>query len=338
MRESKRRAWLARGLSAGAALMAAPWWGGTLHAQPRAPAAPGAAPVVPKLKMLIPANPGGGWDGTGRAIGAAMQAARLVGEVEYENKGGRGGLVGLPYFIEKYDKDPHALMVGGMVMVGSIALNRPPVDLSRVVPLARLTGDYLVVAVPKASTYTSLKALVDDLKRDPKAVPISGGSAGGIDHMLAGMMLRELGRNPSDVNYLPFASGSDTMKALADGRAKVAISGYSEFKDAIAGGELRALGISAGRSLYNIPSLGSSGVRLELSNWRGLFAPAGISDAQRETLRDIVLRATESPEWKASLQKNSWEPKYQDGAPFRQFVEQEQTLARVIIHLLGIKT
>ena len=53
----------------------------------------------PALKMMIPANPGGGWDQTGRSLAAAMQSAKLVSSVQFDNKGGAGGTIGLAQFI-----------------------------------------------------------------------------------------------------------------------------------------------------------------------------------------------------------------------------------------------
>lgn len=56
-----------------------------------------ALPVLaqPSLKIMIPANPGGGWDQTGRNLAAAMQAGKLVSGVQFDNKGGAAGTIGL---------------------------------------------------------------------------------------------------------------------------------------------------------------------------------------------------------------------------------------------------
>ena len=59
----------------------------------------GAALAQPNLKIMIPANPGGGWDQTGRHLAAAMQSANLVSSVQFENKGGAAGAIGLAQFV-----------------------------------------------------------------------------------------------------------------------------------------------------------------------------------------------------------------------------------------------
>src|SRR5882724_6293414 len=163
------------------------------------------------LKMMIPANPGGGWDQTGRALGAAMQAAKVVQSVQFDNKGGAAGTIGLAQFVNSAKGDPHALMVGGMVMVGSIVLNRSQFDLTMVPPVARLTSEYEVVVVPANSPHKTMSDLVNAFKADPGKVSWNGGSAGGSDHILAGLIARAAGGDPSKVNYIASKGGGDQV-------------------------------------------------------------------------------------------------------------------------------
>src|SRR5262245_4229470 len=95
-----------------------------------------AAAAQPSLKMMIPANPGGGWDQTGRQLANAMQSAKLVSGVQFDNKGGAAGTIGLAQFVNSAKGDPNALMVAGMVMVGGIVLQQSPVTLGMVTPVA----------------------------------------------------------------------------------------------------------------------------------------------------------------------------------------------------------
>ena len=154
---------------------------------------------------------------------------------------------------------------------------------------------------------------------------------------MVGMMAREVRVPATEINYLPATSGADSLKALKDGRAQAAVAGYSEFKEAMASGEVRALGISADRRLYNIAPLSAAGLRVELSNWRGVFAAAATGSTQQAQLRDTVLAAASSDAWRQSLVRNSWEPKLMHGAPLLEFIAREQSTARVLVHLLGIK-
>lgn len=316
-------------LRAGATLAAAPF----VHAA----AAQAAAAPFPRLRILVPANPGGGWDQTGRALAASLQAAGQAAEVEVENKGGKGGVIGLAHFVEKYDRQPAALMVGGFVMVGSIALNRPAVDLTRVTPVARLTSELLAVAVAGDSKHRTLQALAADLKARPGSIVFAGGGAGGVDHMCVGMIARALNLEPSSIHYRPFASGTEVAAAVASGEVAVAVSGYGELKESLAGGRLRALGITSRRAAFGVPSLADQGLNVVLSNWRGVFGAPGLAVAQAAALREAVQKATQHVSWSQALQRNSWQAAWQTGAEFEASLDFDQSMARVVVHLLKLK-
>lgn len=88
----------------------------SLAALAAAGALPLSARAAANVKMMIPANPGGGWDTTGRALGKALQDAKVADSVTYENKGGAAGALGLAQFVNGFKGDANALMVMGSVM------------------------------------------------------------------------------------------------------------------------------------------------------------------------------------------------------------------------------
>jgi putative tricarboxylic transport membrane protein len=325
----RRRA--VQGLLAGLSLAA-------LGSGVRAQAAPPGKAMLPSLRIYIPGGAGGGWDQTGRALGAAMQSAGLVQRVEYENKGGKGGTIGLKDFVERYHRDPAALMIGGLVMVGAIAVNRPETTLAHVQPIARLTSDHLALAVAPTSPLRNMKALVAAMQEGLHKIVFAGGSVGGVDHMLAGMIARQLRLDAGALRYEPTASGKDALALLESGRAQVAISSYSEFKSAIVSGALRPLAVSGRQSLDGVPSLREEGVYTEMSNWRAVFCPLGIDAAPTELLRELVLRALQAPAWRQALQANNWIDAPMHGKAFRDVLELEQAMAGAVTLMLKLKT
>ena len=331
-----RRTWML-GSAAGALLGAtSPAAFAQSAAKPK-PAPAAAGPALPLLRIYIPGGAGGGWDQTGRALGAAAQSAGLVQQVEYENKGGKGGTVGLADFVERFSEDPAALLVGGMVMVGAIALQHPKATLAQVAPLARLTSDYMVLVAPAQSPYTSTKALVAQMQRDLKSVVFTGGSVGGVDHMLAGMMTRQLRLDAAALRYEPTSSGKEAIALLAAGKAQVGISSYSEFKAEIEKKALVPLATSSRKALYGVPSLTEQGVATELANWRGVFAPGRIGEAQKDTLLRLVVRATEAAAWRQSLLDNNWIGALLYGKEFADTLEIEQAMASAVTLMLKLK-
>lgn len=281
--------------------------------------------AIDTLKVMIPANPGGGWDQTGRNLAQAMLKANAVKNVQFDNKGGAGGTIGLAQFINTSKGDGNAIMIGGMVMVGGIILNKSAVNLGMVTPLARLTGEYEVLVVPAGSPIKSLKELLDKYKANPGSVSWGGGSAGGTDHILAGMISQVAGVDPSKVNYIPYAGGGEAQAAILGGHVTVGVSGYGEFSAQIKAGKFRALAISSDKRIngIDIPTLKEQGVNVDLFNWRGIFAAPGINDAQKKALLAAVETTVKSPAWKETLTRMDWTDIYLGGDDFAKYVDAE---------------
>ena len=291
----------------------------------------------PSLKMMIPANPGGGWDQTGRSLAAAMQSAKLVSSVQFDNKGGAAGIIGLAQFVNSSKGDPNAVMMGGMVMVGGIILGKSAVNLSQVTPIARLTSEWEVIVVPAASPLKTMADLVKALKENPGKVSWGGGSAGGTDHILAGLIARAVGVDATKVNYVPYKGGGEAIAAILGGHVTVGVSGVGEFAEQVKAGKMRALAQSSPTKLDGIPSLKEQGIDVELGNWRGIFGAPGITPQQRDALVKLVKDATETPSWKATLEKLGWTPVFLGGDDYGKFIEEDIKRVGAIIESLGLK-
>jgi putative tricarboxylic transport membrane protein len=291
----------------------------------------------PSLKMMIPANPGGGWDQTGRSLAAAMQSAKLVSSVQFENKGGAAGIIGLAQFANSSKGDPNAVMIGGMVMVGGIILGKSAVNLSQVTPIARLTSEWEVIVVPAASPLKSMADLVKTLKENPGKVSWGGGSAGGTDHILAGLIAKAVGVDPAKINYVPYKGGGEAVAAILGGHVTVGVSGIGEFAEQVKAGKMRALAQSSPAKLDGIPSLKEQGIDVELGNWRGIFGAPGITPQQRDALVKLVKDATETPAWKATLDKLGWTPVFLGGDDYKKFIDEDTKRVGAIIESLGLK-
>jgi putative tricarboxylic transport membrane protein len=296
-----------------------------------------AAAAQPALKMMIPANPGGGWDQTGRSLAAAMQSAKLVSSVQFENKGGAAGTIGLAQFVNGSKGDPNALLIGGMVMVGGIILSKSPVNLAQVTPIARLTSEWEVIVVPAQSPHQTLADLVGAFRANPGKVSWGGGSAGGTDHILIGMVAKVVGADPGKINYVAFKGGGEAVAAILGGHVTAGVSGVGEFAEHIKAGKMRALAVSAPASSDGIPSLKEQGIDVELGNWRGVFGAPGISAQQRDALVNLVRAATETPAWKASAEKLGWTQVFLAGDDYRKFLEEDTRRVTQIIESLGLK-
>lgn len=289
------------------------------------------------LFMFIPAGPGGGWDGLGRAIEQAARQASLVGTFQFENVGGAGGTVGLPRFLSQRRGRGDALMVGGSVMVGAVLTNKTPVSLQNTVAVARMTEEAGVIIVPAASPHQNIGQLADALKANPRAVSVAGGSAGGTDHIILGMMLQKLGRQPREASFVAFPGGGPAQAAILGGQVAAGISGWSEFSEQIRAGRVRALATTGERRLDpNVPTLKESGLDVVATNWRGVFGAPGINATQRQALVDLMtaLHATEG--WRRILADRGWEDAFLTGPAFDSFLERDRAETESVLKDLGL--
>ena len=290
------------------------------------------------MKMMIPANPGGGWDGTGRALGKALLESGAVSNITFENKGGAAGVIGLAQFVNSSKSDPNALMVMGAVMLGGIITGKPPVTLSQLTPIARLTSEYNVFVVPAASPLKNMKDVVEQFKKDPGSVKWAGGSRGSTEHISAAMLARQLGIDATKVNYVPFRGGGEAIAAVLGGNVTVAGSGYSEFAEYIKAGKMRAIAVTSPARLpgLDIPTMKEQGYDIEIGNWRGVYGAPSLSDADRKALTDRVVKAVKTKSWSESLEKNGWTPALLTGPSFDSFVERDFAALRVIMVKSGM--
>ena len=299
---------------------------------------PSPASAAANLKMMIPANPGGGWDTTGRALGKALQESGAASSVSYDNKGGAAGAIGLAQFVNANKGDANAMMTMGAVMLGGIITGKPPVSLSQATPLARITSEYNVFVLPADSKFKTMKDVVEQMKQDPGSVKWGGGSRGSTEHIAAAMIAREVGVDPSKINYVAFRGGGEATAAILGGNVTVGGSGYSEFAEYITTGKMRAIAVTSATRIkgLEVPTLKEQGINVVIGNWRGVYGAAGITPEQRKGLIEMIVKATKTKAWAEALEKNSWTPALMTGAEFEKFVDDEFASLRAVMAKSGM--
>jgi putative tricarboxylic transport membrane protein len=296
------------------------------------------AQTVDLMKIFVPAAPGGGWDQTGRAIEQVLRATNAVKNVQVTNVAGAGGTVGLPQFLNQWKGQGNALMVSGMVMVGAIIANKSPVKLTQTVPIARLIGEYVALVVPAQSPFKTAKDFASALKADPAKVPVAGGSAGSVDHILLGLIAKDVGAQPTKISYVAFSGGGPANAAILGNQVAAGVSGYNEVAEQIKAGRFRCLAISADKRQQGIdaPTLKEQGINVELANWRGVFAPPGVSDAQRQAMIALVEKMAASREWADACQKRDWAQIPLVGDQFKTFIDEDTRRVEGILKEIGL--
>jgi putative tricarboxylic transport membrane protein len=290
------------------------------------------------VSIMAPADPGGGWDSTARAMQQALESGVTDKNVEVYNVGGAGGTVGLAQFVETKKGDPHQLMVMGLVMVGAIRTNDSPVDLTSVTPIASLTAEQEAIGVATDSEFETFEDLMDAFEADPTSVSWAGGSAGGTDHILVGLLAKARGVAPTDINYIAHSGGGEALAAILSGAATALVSGVSEFAEQVEAGEMRILAVSGDEAVEGVdaPTMKDSGVDVVLDNWRGLMAPPDISPEQRDAVVGLTTEMHDSQGWKDALETNGWTDFFQTGDEYASFVESETGRVEGVLKDIGL--
>jgi putative tricarboxylic transport membrane protein len=268
-----------------------------------------------------------------------LQSQRIAAQpIEVFNRGGAGGTIGLAELINQSRGDGHTVMTMGLVMTGAILTNQSPVNLSQVTPLARLTTEYEAIAVASGSKYQTLQQLIDDFKANPRSIAWGGGSAGGTDHILVGLIAKAAGVDPSNINYVAFAGGGELMPQVLGNQVAAGVSGYGEFKGQVEAGNLRVLAVSGAERIagVNAPTLREAGVSVELTNWRGMVGPPGMPDNARQAWTQMLTVMHDSAAWQETMQRNDWADAFLTGDEYGQFLRGEDQRVAEVLRDIGL--
>jgi putative tricarboxylic transport membrane protein len=306
------------------------------------------------IEIMAPAAPGGGWDTTAREMAVVLQDHVLEGDgAEVFNVEGAGGTVGLAQLVNDEAGNQHQLMMMGLVMIGAIATNQSEVTLDDVTPIARLTAEFEVIVVPADSEYQTLDDLVAAFQADPTAIAWGGGSAGGTDHILVGLLAQAVGVDPTQINYVPYSGGGEALAAIIGGQVDAGVSGVGEWIEQIESGELRALAVSGAAAPAAggtpaaadaspaaaagvAPTLKEQGIDLELANWRGVVAPPELSEDQTGCLVAMVEEMHASQAWQDVLAKYDWQDFFLTGEEYGAYLAEERDRVTPILQDLGL--
>jgi putative tricarboxylic transport membrane protein len=293
------------------------------------------------LRIMAPADPGGGWDSTAREMAEALTKGNVIDKgAEVYNVPGAGGTIGLSQLVSKRSGQSNQLMVMGLVMLGAIQTNKSPVDLSQTTPIAALTTEPEAIVVRSQSKYKKMEDLVAAMKQDPASVSFGGGSAGGTDQVLVGLVAKAAGVDPSKPKYVAYSGGGEAVQSILSGSVDAGVSGVSEFADQVEAGKMRVLAVSTAEPVdvggKQAPTLKEQGLDVEITNWRGVVAPPDLEANEREAAIEAIEKLHDSPEWKQALERNEWTDFFRTGDEFKAFIDSENQRVEGVLRDIGL--
>lgn len=294
---------------------------------------------VSGLRIMVPNTPGGGYDTTARTAAKVMEDAKIASGVQVFNLPGAGGTVGLQRTVNEKGNGKLAMQMG-LGVVGASYTSKSAATLTQTTPLAKLIEEAGAIVVPKDSPYKTINDLVTAWKANPKGIAVGGGSSpGGPDHLLPMQLAKTVGIDPRQVNFVSYDGGGELLPAVLGGKVAFGASGFGEFLDQVEAGQIRVLAVTSEapiEALKDVPTLKSAGIDLVFTNWRGIVAPPGISDADKKVWIDVLTKMHESEEWKAELKKRGWTDAFVTGDEFGTFLTEQDKAVADVLKQLGL--
>ncbi len=291
------------------------------------------------IHFLVPGGAGGGWDSTARGTGMVLMESGLIERASFENVSGAGGGKAIGTLIETADHRTDTLMVNSTPIVVRSVTRLFPFSFRDLTPIARLIGDYQVLAVRDDSPIHDFGDVLQRFRENPRSVKIAGGSVrGDLDHLVPALALRAAGEDPRRLAYVPYDAGGKALAGFLTGEGDVLSTSLSEAMEYHNAGRLRIIVVSSPErvaSAASVPTYAEQGVDFEFVNWRGFFAAPGLNTDLADQYSSILESMLATPEWERLRSRNGWQNLYLDRPDFTRFLEQQETDIRNLLLELG---
>ncbi|GAB4536344.1 MAG: tripartite tricarboxylate transporter substrate binding protein [Ruegeria sp.] len=295
-------------------------------------------------ECIAPANPGGGWDFTCRQVGKSLQDLGLIDQtMQVVNLAGGGGGVAFAEVVNKRNDDNELIVAASAATATRLAQGAYPGNtMDQVRWLAAIGADYGVIAVAADSPINTLPELLDQIKADPSSVSVAGGSAvGGWDHLKVLIAANAYGIDDvRSVKYIAFDGGGEAVTQLLAGSVQAFTGDISEAKGFVDSGDIKVIAVLAPERLpgefADFPTAKEQGVDAIGANWRGFYAPGGMSDEAYNDWVSKIGQLYASDEWKEVMAANGLAPLDLQGEDFQNFVADSVAQIQAISKEIGI--
>ena len=279
-------------------------------------------------ECIAPANPGGGWDFTCRQIGKILHdIGQVDAPVQVTNMAGGGGGLAYSHVVNERADDADLIVAASQATATRLAQNAyAGMTADQVRFVGAIGADPGVIVVGADSPFQSLNDMVDAIKADPGSVAFAGGSAaGGFDHLKVLMVLKDAGfTDITKVKYIGVDGGADAITQTIGGFTQGMTGDMSEIVGFLQSGEVRALAVLTEERVpgfEDVPTAKEQGIDVVAVNWRGLYVPKNISDADFEAWGAKLQAVADSQEWKDAMAANGLAPFTKVGGDFQSWVD-----------------
>ena len=290
------------------------------------------------LKLVVPYPAGGNADNTARLL-ATQLGQRLGQQVVVDNRPGGSGTIGAAA-VAKAPADGYTLLLDATAFTVNPSLfPKLPFDAAKdFAPISLVLQVPLLMVVPANSPFQSVADLAKAARARPGHLTYASAGNGGAQH-LAGELFKQ-GQKVA-ITHIPYRGGAPALTDLIGGQVNLMFSATTASGPFVKSGKLRALAISSPRRVEgweSVPTVAESGVPgFQVSEWNGLFAPAGTPRPVLERLEAETRAIVASPEMKKRFAELGVQGVGSSAQEFSSFLKAETTKWAEVIRTSGIR-
>lgn len=293
------------------------------------------------VEIVAGSAPGGSNDRTARLMEHVLNHYKLVpSSITVINKAGGGGSIAYTY-VHQHPGDPHYLGIVGTGLMSNQIIGASPLGYKDFTPIATLMNDYAVFAVATQSPLQNGKELAERVKKDPRSLTVGFANAfGSTRHQAVGLFVKTLGADPRVLKPVVFKGSALAITAMLGDHIEYVVVGAVNTIAHVANGKMRVLAVAAPKRLSgplaDVPTWKELGVNFTSGSWRGIVGSKGLTQAQVAYWENALRKMTESPEWKADLEKNYWTDDFSTGEKLHKDLGQEFAETQALLADLGL--
>jgi tripartite-type tricarboxylate transporter receptor subunit TctC len=276
------------------------------------------------VKIVVPAQPGGGLDLIGRTI--ADQLSRALGQsFVVENLSGGGGTIAAQA-VARALPDGHTLMVGYVGTHGTNpAVRKVPYDAVRdFTAIAMVGGTPNVLVVQPSLAATDLRSVVDFAKKNGTKVSYASGGIGTLNHLAMEQFRGAAGFDAVVVHYRGIGPAFNDFRS---GQTLMMMPGLAAALPHIRAQRMKPVAVTGLKRhplLAEVPTFEESGFpRFDGVQWYGIVGPAKLPPEVTSRLHSEINRALASRAFQERLANEAIEPMPMTPAEFGKFIQSE---------------
>ncbi|SDH51486.1 Tripartite-type tricarboxylate transporter, receptor component TctC [Pseudomonas flavescens] len=286
------------------------------------------------VEIVVAGGPGGGTDQLGRVIQSAISQHKLLDvNTVVLNKGGGNGAEA---FLEMKlaGGDPHKLVIGTNNVYLLPLVARLGYQWTDLTPVAAVAEDDFILWTYAGSPWQDAAAFKADLAKNAAKMRIGGSQSKDVDQTLTLLLGQQVG---SKLTYIPFKSGSEASTQLAGKHIAGNFNNPAESLSQWRGGQVVPLCVfSRQRMIYtakvtdsqswaDVPTCKEQGLGIDQYRFpRTVFLPGGVSDEQRAFYVELLRQVSQTPEFKAYVERSALAPTFLAGQELVNYIEQDR--------------